>query len=447
MKKRSFSRYLFALTVPIIIQNLITTSLNLVDTFMIGQVGETELAAVGIANQYYFLFSLFIFGVSGGAAVLIAQLWGKKDMGSIQKVLAHAMKNVFFITLIFVCLAGLYAESIIALFNSDHHVIHQGSAYLRITLIGYFFTSLSFILASALRSINNTKMPMYASLFGLVANVVFNYILIFGHLGFDPMHVRGAALATVISRTLECFILVLMVLSYVPELKLKISDFFGFESIMKKTLRQTTLPILFNEACWGLGMVTYVSLYSNLGISQAASMQISSTIINLFMVVAFGLAYSALVIVGNDVGAGEFNKAYEASEKIRSFALKVGTCLSVILFVSAPFIILGFNVTEEVAKTVTMILRINSLMFPLRMINMIMIVGILRGGGDAMFSTALQGSVMWGLGIPLTYLVAYVFRYPLPIVISVIFIEEVFKAIIIRKRFQSKKWIRAIVAR
>lgn len=446
MKKKSFTGYLFTLTLPIIIQNLITTSLNLVDTFMIGRVGESELAAVGIANQYYFLFTLFMYGIAGGAAVFIAQLWGSQEKKRIKKVLARSLVYGTAVTAVFMIFGYKWTEAIIGIFNGSEVVLYHGSRYLRITLIGYLFTSISFVLAAGLRSINHTKIPMYASLIGLVINMILNNILIFGRWGMAPMGVEGAAIATIVARGIECLILLIFVYYQVTDLAVKPRDFIRLHPDTKKVLHSVTWPILCNEACWGLGMVTYVSLYARLGIPQAAAMQICSTMINLFMVIAFGLAYSALVMVGNEVGGGNLEGAMWASQKIRSMGLKVGFCLALLLFFIAPYIGSLFNVTAEVKWLVTSVLRVHSVMFPLRMINMIMIVGVLRGGGDAMFSTVTQGLVMWLVGIPLTYVAANLLGWPLPMVVAVMFAESMIQGLIVQKRYESNQWMKTLVA-
>ncbi|SDZ16508.1 MATE family efflux transporter [Tindallia californiensis] len=446
MKKKSFTGYLFTLTLPIIIQNLITTSLNLVDTFMIGRVGESELAAVGIANQYYFLFTLFMYGIAGGAAVFIAQLWGSQEKKRIKKVLARSLVYGTAVTGVFMLFGYKWTEAIIGIFNGSEVVLYHGSRYLEITLIGYLFTSISFVLAAGLRSINHTKIPMYASLIGLVINMILNNILIFGRWGMAPMGVEGAAVATIVARGIECLILLIFVYYQVTDLAVKPRDFIRLHPDTKKVLHSVTWPILCNEACWGLGMVTYVSLYARLGIPQAAAMQICSTMINLFMVIAFGLAYSALVMVGNEVGGGNLEGAMWASQKIRSMGLKVGFCLALLLFFIAPYISSLFNVTAEVKWLVTSVLRVHSVMFPLRMINMIMIVGVLRGGGDALFSTVTQGLVMWLIGIPLTYVAANLLEWPLPMVVAVMFAESMIQGLIVQRRYESNRWMKTLVA-
>lgn len=443
-EKKSFNRYLFLLTIPIILQNLVTTALNLLDTVMIGRVGEVELAAVGIANQFYFLYSLFILGIAGGCGVLVAQLWGGQDKSNIKKVTARALLAAIGMTVVFVLAGSGFSEWIIQLFNDDPQIVSTGADYLRITLLGYLFTSITFVFSSSLRSINNTRIPMYASVFGLMVNGVLNYILIFGKLGIEPMYAQGAAIATLTARTLECLMLIYMTYKAVPELSLSMEDFKGLSDVMKKALEKVTFPILLNEACWGFGMVTYVALYAHLGTKATAAMQICSTIMNLFMVIAFGLSYAALVVVGNEVGAGKGAYAMQLSQNIRKLALKISLVLALALFGISEFSMTFFNVSPEVKQMAAQILMIYSLMLPLRMMNMLMIVGILRGGGDAFYGTVLQGSVMWLLGIPLTFVVGYVLKMPVPLVVGTSFVEEVVKGLLIQKRYREKKWIKVI---
>lgn len=445
MSKKHFYRSLFYLTIPIVLQNLITTSLNLLDTLMIGRLGEIPLAAVGIANQYYFLFTLFIFGIAGGAGVLIAQLFGKKNYTSIKKVVARSLLTGVSLATVFAFIGLACAEDIIGLFNSTPEIISTGASYLKITIVGYLFTSISFVLASALRSVNETKLPMEASFLGLCINGFLNYCLIFGAWIFPTLGVEGAAIATIVARIIECFVLLLFTYKRVPELRMGLDDFFSMSPETYKALKQVTLPILFNEACWGIGSVTYIALYANLGAQSAAAMQISSTIINLFMVVAFGLSYSALVVVGNKVGAGELEGAFRSSLHIRGISRWIGCGVALSVFGVSSIVPQFFSVSETVMLMTRNVLLVFACMLPFRIMNMVMIVGVLRGGGDAAFGSLLQGCTLWLIGIPLTYLIGYVYHMPLHYVVGISVIEELVKLLMIRYRFKSRKWLKQLV--
>ncbi len=304
---------------PIALQNLITSSLNMLDTMMIGKIGEVELASVGIANQYYFLFSLLTSAIAIGSGVLIAQLWGKKDTSNIKTVLSRSLFYNLCLTIIFIALGLSIPEKIMAIFNNDPTVVQIGVDYLKIVVISYLFTAITFTFASGLRSIENTQLPMWASLVGLIVNGILNAILIFGLLGAPKMGIRGAALATLIARIVEFLIVVCSVYTKIDILKLKVKNIFELSKSLSSTLSKVTIPIFTNEACWALGTITYAAIYARIGTSAAASIQICTTVMNLFMILTFGLANAAVVIIGNEIGANREDKAIEASKRFHQF--------------------------------------------------------------------------------------------------------------------------------
>ena len=206
-----FYKRLLMLALPIVVQNLITTSLNMLDTIMIGSLGEVQLAAVGVANQFYFLYSLLAMGIGAGCSILIAQLWGKKDEAKIHSVLKLGLIAAIMLASIFMIIGHFGAESIISLFNEDREVIRLGSEYLRISIMSYMVSAISFVFAGALRSIGNSALPMWGSVVGLLVNAVLNAILIFGLFNMPALGVSGAAIATLIARIVECLIILMIV--------------------------------------------------------------------------------------------------------------------------------------------------------------------------------------------------------------------------------------------
>ena len=204
----NFYGTLLKLAIPIVIQNLITTSINMIDTIMIGKLGEIEIAAVGIANQYFFLFNLLIIGLTSGAGVFISQYWGQKNEEYIQKTLGLSLIASIFSSILFTIIALLIPQTIIKLFNRDPYVIELGVDYLKIISISYIFTGISFAYGVSSRCIEDAVPPMLVSVIALITNATLNYIFIFGHLGFPAMGVKGAAIATLIARIVEAVVLV-----------------------------------------------------------------------------------------------------------------------------------------------------------------------------------------------------------------------------------------------
>jgi putative MATE family efflux protein len=442
---KKFYKNLLIITLPIVLQNLIASSLNMLDTMMIGKVGEIELASVGIANQYYFLFTLFIMGISSGCGVLIAQLWGKNDKENIKKVLSKSLTVSLLISLTFIFVGIIMPEKIMALFNKDTSVVAIGSQYMRITVLSYMFTGITFTFASALRSVENTKLPMFASLIGLIVNGVLNYALIFGNWGMPELKTQGAAIATLIARICECSVILFNVYFKGKILNIKLNDLRGLSKNLTKTLVTITIPIVLNEACWGFGNITYIAIYARIGTGAAAAIQICSTIMNLFMIFTFGLAYAAVVIIGNEIGANREDVAIDSSKKISRLSILISLVLGALLLILAKPIISFFNISAEVKLASTYILYVYSLVMVVKVYNAVMIVGILRGGGDAAYGSILQGMTLWFIGIPLAFIAAFILHLPVYFVVAFTAVEEITKFFFMIRRFKSFKWIRNMV--
>lgn len=442
---RKFYKRLFILAIPIVLQNLITSSLNMLDTMMIGSLGEVQLAAVGVANQFYFLYSLLVMGIGAGCSILIAQLWGKEDTENVKKVLQLGLAAGIVFAAIFTVIGFFGSESIIKIFNPDPDVIRFGSEYLRVSIFSYLATAISFVFAGALRSIGNTALPMWGSLIGLIINGVFNAILIFGLLGFPALGVVGAAIATLMARLVECFIIIIVVALKVKPLNLSFKQLVTFDRLMAGMLYQAALPVVLNEACWGLTNITYNIIYGRMGVNAIATTQITTTIMNLFMIVVFGMAHASVVVIGNEIGANQEEQAIIYAKKIIRLALIIAVVMAVGLVLFAPAIVGIYKVSDLVRQNAIQILYIFAIFMLPRVYNGVQIVGILRGGGDAKYGSIVQGLSMWIFGIPFGIIGAFFFKWPITYVIFLISCEEVIRYLIISRRFRSNKWINNMV--
>lgn len=442
---KAFYKKLFIIALPIILQNLIASSLNLLDTFMIGKLGEVELASVGIANQFYFLFNLLIFGLSAGCAVFIAQLWGKEDVRNIRNVLGLGLIAGLVTSSVFTILGVLFPKAIIAIFNSDQAVIEHGASYLIIAACSYVFTAITFCYAASLRSVGYTMLPMWASLAALITNGVLNYGLIFGNLGFAPLGVKGAAIATLIARVLECLIIIVGTYIKKTPLACKWSELFCASKDLRKGLLTITLPIVANEACWGLANVTYAVIYGRIGTGATAAMQICTTILNLFTIITYGLANAAVVMIGNEIGAGQEDCGREYAKKILRLSIFIGLSMGVILAGASPGIVAMFHISEGVRRDAILILLIYGAFMSVKVYNSVQIVGILRGGGDTKYGSVVQMLTLWFLGIPSAFVCAFLFHLPVYLVVLSTMTEEIVKLFILKRRFRSQKWIRNVV--
>lgn len=444
-KDKEFFITILTLVIPITLQNLISSSLNMVDNLMIGKLGENSIAAVGLVNQYFFIFMLCLSGINAGAGIFMSQFWGRKDTLNIRKILGLDLILSISASLIFSITAFIFPETIMKIFTKDNVVINLGVQYLEIIGITFIFTAITQAYSTALRCIGVAKPPMFASLMGVLINALLNWILIFGHFGLKPMGVVGAAIATSIARFVEMIYITIYSYKFNDIVSAKLREMISFNSDFVKSYFKTSSSVIINEIVWALGMTTYSVIYAKIGISAVASMQIATTINNMFMVLCIGLATAASIVIGNKIGANEEDRAIEYATKLGILVPLVGLVTGIGLWVSSPLIVKAFNIKEDTLRLTIIVLKIMAIFAPLRFFNVLMIVGVFRGGGDTTYSMLVQLGTVWCFAIPAGFIAAVYFKLPLNKVFFIICLEEVVKVFFEAKRLHSKKWIRNIV--
>lgn len=443
-RDKKFLMTILTLILPIALQNLISSSLNMVDNVMIGKLGESAIAAVGLVNQYFFIFMLCLSGINAGAGIFISQFWGRKDTRNIRRMLGLGIILSLTTAVLFSAFGFLSPDSIIKIFTDDPEVITLGSSYIKVISITFLITAISMSYSTALRCMGIAKPPMYASLIGIIANAFLNWILIFGNLGFTARGVVGAAIATSIARVLEMSYILFVSYRFNEVIRCKVKDLFTFNKGFISTYFKTSISVIINELVWALGITTYAIIYAKIGIKEVASMQIANTVNNMFMVFGIGLASAAAIIVGNKIGEGKADEALDYAKRLGVLAPLIGVVSGLALYIGAPQIVNIFNIENDTAKMTIEVLKIMAVFAPLRFFNVLMIVGVFRGGGDTTYSMFVQLGTVWIYSIPAGFIAAVYFKLSLPLVFFVIASEELLKVVFELKRFRSGKWIKNI---
>lgn len=441
---RNFFKKVLIIAIPIMLQNFITSSLNMIDTIMVGKLGEVEIAAVGIANQYFFLFSMILIGLCAGCSVFISQYWGKRDYVNIKRILGLGLVSALVVSIVFMILGYINPDKIISIFNKDSQVIDLGGKYLFIVLFSYIFTAIIIVYSYSLRSIGNTIAPLIVNIVALLCNVFFNYVFIFGKFGAPALGVEGAAIATLISRVVEMIIILFLVYKGKGVLAAKFSELIDINISFFKKAYKFILPVLLNDILWATASLIYSVVYGRMGTKATAAVSICNTVSNMFMVVTFGMASAASIMIGKSIGEGKEEQAIDYSKKIMMLSFFVSIILGLTLALTTPFILDLFNVSAEVRSSTSIMLYTISTIFVVRFMGMLIIVGILRGAGDARSALLIEGSTMWFIGVPLTILGAFVFKFPVHTVYALAIFEEVAKFILGLRRLKSRKWINNI---
>ncbi|WP_201259933.1 MATE family efflux transporter [Tissierella sp. P1] len=427
LKDKRFFLAILTLVIPITLQNLISSSLNMVDNLMIGRLGESSIAAVGLVNQYFFIFMLCLTGINAGAGIFMSQFWGKKDISNIRKMLGLDMILSLIVSFLFFIPASLFPREIIKVFTKDTEVINLGVQYIRIISVTFVLTSITQAYSTTLRCIGIARLPMFGSLIGVLTNAFLNWVFIFGHFGFPAMGVVGAAIATSIARFVEMMFIIVCAYKSNSVIPSKLKNIIGFDHEFVKMYFKTSSSVIINELVWSIGLSVYSIIYAKIGIREVASMQIASTINNLFMVFSIGLANAAAIMIGNKIGAGEEKIAINYAIKLGIFAPIVGLITGISLWIASPAVVGLFKINKDTLDITITVLKIMAFFAPLRFFNVLMIVGIFRGGGDTTYSMLVQLGTIWCFAIPAGFIAATYFKLPLEKVFFIISLEEVVK--------------------
>lgn len=445
-ENKKFYKTLVMLCVPIIIQNLISSLINMIDTVMVGGLGEISVASIGIANQYFFLYNMALSGIIGGSGIFIAQFYGKDDKANIRKITGLSTIFAVSLGLIFLLIAIFSPRFIINFFTHDEEVVKIAIDYFSIIGFCYPIIAISNVFSMGSRSIRNPKLGMICSSISLIVNIILNYTFIFGNFGMPTMGVRGAALATVIARIVELVLLI----SYVYFIKNDYELRFTFKDIklinkeLSKAFVSKTIPIFFNDTLWAFGTVLYAIAYSKAGTSAIAASQIASSTGNFFIMTAVCVAIGSSIMIGNELGADNIKKAILYAKKFAGLVSLVGAIFGGLLILSIPVLLKVFSVSEALAPDIRKIFIVMGLLMILKTFNTFIIIGVLRSGGDAKYALALEMGCMWLVSLPITFFAAY-HGVPIYILVALTYTEEVAKFIFGVPRALSKRWANNIV--
>ena len=443
---KKFYKTLITLCIPIIIQNLLSNLINMVDTIMVGGLGEISVASIGIANQYFFLYNMALSGIIGGASLFIAQFYGKNDKLNIRKITGLSVISALMIGITFMIVAFFSPKFIIYFFSKDLDVIKVATNYFSIIGFCYPIIAISNVFSMGSRSIRNPKLGMICSTISLFINIILNYVFIFGKLGMPALGASGAAIATVIARIIELFLLV----SYIYFIKDDYELRFTFKDIklinkdLLKAYISKTTPTFLNDTLWAFGTVLYAVAYSKAGTSAIAASQIASSTGNFFIVTAVCVAIGSSIMIGNELGADNIKKAIHYSKKFAILVTLVGAIFGLLLIISIPGLIKLFSVSDQLMPDIKKIFVIMGILMALKTFNTFIIIGVLRSGGDTKYALFLEMGCMWIVSLPLTFFAAYK-GLPIYILVGLTYTEEVVKFIFGVPRAISKKWAQNLV--
>ena len=444
--KKELYRQLAVVAVPIALQSLVASSLNLIDNLMVGFMGEAELGAVGAGMQIYFIGWIFLFGFSAGASTFVAQFWGAKDLVNIRKTMGFAIVICEAVGLVFFMSAFFAPEVVMRVFTNIPQTIELGAQYVKWGSACFLLMPVLIILEMSLRSTQQTKIPMYISFIAFAMNTFMNWVLIFGHFGLPTLGVRGAALATVVSRIVELSLDIIVIFVRKNKIAGPLREFFGWSRELAVRVVRNSLPTMINEGAWSVATSMYVAAYARVGVTEYAAYQAAETIDVLFVMGAFSLGDAALIIIGAKLGEGKLEEAYDIAKTILKACVLVGVIASVLLALCSGPMVSLFNFTEEGTGDARLILLVFSGVLTVDVLCGALVTGVLRSGGDTRFAMLADVGTIWLIGVPMAWISTAVMHWPIYIAVALSKMELVVKVFIVMARFISKKWVRNVIS-
>ena len=445
IKDLPFYQRLTRLATPIILQNLFAQLMNLVSGVMIGQLGDAPVAAQGLAGQVNFLLTLLLFGVSTGGAIFMAQFWGSRSLHNIHKVMGVTLTLALLVSSLITLICLFFPTSVLHIFTTDEQVIAQGSQYLRLMAPSFLMLAVNYVFSSALRSTGNVKLPMLISTLAMLLDIGLAYGLIFGRLRLPNMGMLGGALALTIAQTLAVITLLAVIYGRKLPVAATLKEMFAFDRTFLARLLQRALPVVANEFIWGLGINAYYAIYARISTASIAAYNIMYNMDNLAMVVFLGLADACAIIVGHTIGEGHEDLAFRYARRIIRIAVGAALVIAALILIFGPMILSLYKVSPEVYQFTRNLILVQAAFFWARSANLTTIVGALRSGGDTLFAVLIELLSMWGVGVSLAAVGAFLLHLPVYYVYLLAMTDEVLKFIIVQVRFHSRKWIHNLV--
>ena len=443
--KKALNRKLVKIAAPIAIQGVVSATLSMVDNIMVGFLGETELAAVGVGSQLFMVHYLVLFGILSGSATFMAQFYGTKDMGNIRKVIGFDFTLLAVLGAVLFVLVNGFTDSILSVYTEDPAVRDLAAQYVRINSLSFLLLAISSPLEMAFKATQQVRIPMLISNVIFFTNIAINYVLIFGKLGFPKLGVAGAAIGTISSRIIEVVMNSFFAFRTRNEFCGKIKSYFGWDRELVKRIIKNATPTTINEFFWSFGQTMYVAAFSRISTTAYAAYQAANSIFNIFNFAAFSIGDAALILIGEKLGEGDMEYTWKLSKHLIKASLLAGIVIGAItILLSAPLSGI-FNLTDSGKLYTRYILIVFGATMAADLFNGLQIAGILRAGGDTKFAMISESMCIWLIAVPLAFTASLVWHLPVHLALLVTRAEMIIRGAILAKRYLSKKWMNTVI--
>ncbi|MDO4942969.1 MAG: MATE family efflux transporter [Lachnospiraceae bacterium] len=444
MKKQSFYKNFFSIYIALVLQNVITLSVNLADNIMLGAYSETSLAGVAAVNQIQFIYQQILGALGDGLVIFGSQYWGRMQIKPMKKITAAAMHAALITGILLFVATTFFPYQAMRIFTTDVPIVEEGVRYLSIIRFTYLFFAITQILLAALRMVETVKIAFALSILTFFVNCGINSVLIFGRFGAPALGVRGAAIGTLAARIIECIILIGFMVFKEKRLRLSIRDLCQFDRILSGDYFKVTIPIVVVQGLWGLNTALQTVILGHMTAAAIAANSAASTLFMMVKSIVYGASSTASIIIGKAIGEGDRKRVMRYSGRLQKMFLAIGISGGILLyFLRIPVLSLYDlqPVTKEMANTFLMIL---SVVFVGMSYQMPTNNGIIRGGGSAMYVVKMDLISIWLIVIPLSFFMAFVADAPPAVVVCCLNADQIFKCVPAYLMSHYGKWIKKL---
>ncbi len=436
------TRMTVSIALPLAAQSIVSFLVNLLDTLMLGQLGEVPLSVASLSNQVFMIVTLVSAGIASGSNVLAAQFWGKGDVDSIHKVLAYTYRMAAIFALAITAAGVIFPGQILRLFTNDGEIIAEGIGYLRISALSYLFYTLSTVTTGVLQAVHTVKIGMAGAWLALIVKAVLNWLFLFGSFAGFSFGISGAAIATLIARICEFGLILWFVCFREDKLKIRPHKLKELDRSLARPYFSVSTPVICNELFWALGSSVLSMILGHMGREVISANSIYSVANQLSDVMVSGVTSAACVLVANAIGAGNEDLLTFLRCYFQRLSIIVGLLAAGLIFLMRSFIIDFYQVSDLTKIYADQIMLVGTVIAFFSAVQIMNMMGILRGGGDVVFAMANDLIFLWAVILPLGYLSAFVWKLSVPAVFFLIKSDQIMKVVTSEARIRSGKWRR-----
>ena len=442
--EKQFLLNMLAIAVPIALQNMISFGVAMMDSVMLGGLGDKAISAANLGGQPFSLLMSIGFGLSSGGSVLIAQYWGRGDVARIRTVMRLSMQIVFTASSLMTLVCLLFPQQVMGLYSNEAEIVAAAAQYLQLVALSYLPYSISNNYMMSLRAVE--KVTVSAAIYGtsFFVNVFFNYVFIFGAFGAPALGVRGAAVGTILARCSELLLVTIYMYAREDTIGFRFSDCFRLKNEMIQDYTRHSLPVLGNELLWGLGISVTAAIIGRIGSVFVTANSIAAVLNQLALVSVIGVGNAAAVITGKLIGEGRMQRAKRAANTILLGSVFVGMFNCAMIFILRPIFLSFYRITPEAYEAAYTVMGVLALLHLSLAIDITCIIGILRGGGDTKMAFAFDCGALWLVSVPMGVLSGLVWGWPVPLVYVMLKLDSPIKTILSLIRLKSGAWIRNV---